>query len=59
MSALCGLGIDNIVIDITAEEVPILDGSSSSLCVLAAKCWRADAKGTQKIHRVLQPGRGA
>jgi len=27
MSALCGLGIDNLYIDITAEEVPILDGS--------------------------------
>ncbi len=34
MSALCGLGIDNLYVDITAEEVPILDGSSSSFMFL-------------------------
>src|SRR6218665_2648580 len=27
MSACAGLGIDNLHVDITAEEVPILDGS--------------------------------
>ena len=26
MSACAGLGVDNMVVDITAEEVPILDG---------------------------------
>ena len=30
MSACAGLGIDNLYVDITAEEVPILDGSASS-----------------------------
>ena len=34
MSACAGLGIDNLVIDITAEEVPILDGSASSFVFL-------------------------
>jgi UDP-3-O-[3-hydroxymyristoyl] N-acetylglucosamine deacetylase len=34
MSALRGLGMDNLYIDITAEEVPILDGSSSSVFLL-------------------------
>ena len=29
MSACAGLGPDNLYIDITAEEVPILDGSAS------------------------------
>ena len=29
MSACAGLGIDNLVVDITAEEVPILDGSAA------------------------------
>ncbi|MCB2032207.1 MAG: UDP-3-O-acyl-N-acetylglucosamine deacetylase, partial [Ottowia sp.] len=28
MSACAGLGLDNLYIDITAEEVPILDGSA-------------------------------
>ena len=34
MSACAGLGIDNLYIDITAEEVPILDGSASSFVFL-------------------------
>ena len=34
MSACSGLGIDNLYIDITAEEVPILDGSASSFVYL-------------------------
>jgi UDP-3-O-[3-hydroxymyristoyl] N-acetylglucosamine deacetylase len=34
MSACCGLGIDNLCIDITADEVPILDGSSASFVFL-------------------------
>ena len=34
MSACAGLGIDNLYVDITAEEVPILDGSSASFVFL-------------------------
>lgn len=34
MSACAGLGIDNLYVDITAEEVPILDGSSSAFVYL-------------------------
>ena len=34
MSACCGLGIDNLVVDITAEEVPILDGSAAAFVFL-------------------------
>src|ERR1700742_2169567 len=34
MSACAGLGIDNLVVDITAAEVPILDGSSASFVYL-------------------------
>ena len=34
MSACAGLGIDNLYIDITADEVPILDGSASSFVFL-------------------------
>src|SRR5688572_22522464 len=30
MSACAGLGIDNMYVDLTAEEVPIMDGSASS-----------------------------
>lgn len=34
MSACSGLGLDNLYVDITAEEVPILDGSSASFVFL-------------------------
>ena len=34
MSACSGLGLDNLYIDITAEEVPILDGSAASFVFL-------------------------
>ena len=30
MAALCGLGIDNLLIDINSEELPIMDGSSKN-----------------------------
>ncbi|WP_127470255.1 UDP-3-O-acyl-N-acetylglucosamine deacetylase [Thiomicrorhabdus aquaedulcis] len=34
MSALAGIGIDNVYIDITSDEVPIMDGSSSHFIFL-------------------------
>ena len=34
MSACCGLGLDNVHVDITADEVPILDGSAASFVFL-------------------------
>ncbi len=34
LSACAGLGLDNLYIDITAEEVPILDGSAASFVFL-------------------------
>jgi UDP-3-O-[3-hydroxymyristoyl] N-acetylglucosamine deacetylase len=55
MSALCGLGIDNIVIDITAEEVPILDGSSSSFVFLLQSAGIELQKVAKKFIRVIKP----
>jgi UDP-3-O-[3-hydroxymyristoyl] N-acetylglucosamine deacetylase len=51
MSALRGLGIDNLYIDITAEEVPILDGSSSSFVFLLQS-----AGIEPRMHPALHPG---
>ena len=34
MSDCAGLGLDNLIVDITAEEVPILDGSAASFVFL-------------------------
>ena len=30
MAALCGLGIDNLLIDLNSEELPIMDGSAKN-----------------------------
>ncbi len=55
MSACAGLGLDNLYVDITAEEVPILDGSVGRLRVPAAKRRHRAAKSAKKFLRVLKP----
>lgn len=55
MSACAGLGLDNLYIDITAEEVPILDGSASSFVYLLQSAGIELQKVPKKFLRVLQP----
>jgi UDP-3-O-[3-hydroxymyristoyl] N-acetylglucosamine deacetylase len=54
MSACAGLGIDNLVIDITAEEVPILDGSASSFVFLLQSAGIELQKVPKQFIRVLK-----
>jgi len=54
MSACAGLGIDNLIIDITAEEVPILDGSASSFVFLLQSAGIELQKVAKQFIRVLQ-----
>ena len=55
MSACAGLSIDNLVVDINGEEVPILDGSSSSFVFLIQRAGIEKQKVLKKFIRVLQP----
>ncbi len=55
MSACAGLGIDNLYIDITAEEVPILDGSASSFVFLLQSAGIALQGAPRRFLRVVQP----
>jgi UDP-3-O-[3-hydroxymyristoyl] N-acetylglucosamine deacetylase len=55
MSACAGLGIDNLLVDINGEEVPILDGSSSSFVFLLQSAGIEKQKALKKFIRVLQP----
>lgn len=55
MSACAGLGIDNLLVDINGEEVPILDGSSSSFVFLIQSAGIEKQKILKKFIRVLQP----
>jgi UDP-3-O-[3-hydroxymyristoyl] N-acetylglucosamine deacetylase len=55
MSACCGLGIDNLIIDITAEEVPILDGSAASFVYLLQSAGIEVQRAPRRFLRVTRP----
>ena len=55
MSACAGLGIDNLVIDITADEVPILDGSASSFVFLLQSAGIELQKAPRRFIKILKP----
>ena len=54
MSACAGLGIDNLYVDITAEEVPILDGSASSFVFLLQSAGIVEQNAAKRFLRVLK-----
>ncbi len=55
MSACAGLGLDNLYIDITAEEVPILDGSAASFVFLLQSAGIEQQAAPRRFIRVLKP----
>ncbi|HEX7687780.1 MAG TPA: UDP-3-O-acyl-N-acetylglucosamine deacetylase [Burkholderiaceae bacterium] len=55
MSACAGLGIDNLVVDITADEVPILDGSSASFVFLLQSAGIKLQDAPKRFVRVRKP----
>ena len=54
MSACAGLGLDNLHVDVTAEEIPILDGSASSFVFLLQSAGIELQKASKRFCRVLQ-----
>jgi UDP-3-O-[3-hydroxymyristoyl] N-acetylglucosamine deacetylase len=55
MSACAGLGLDNLYVDITAEEVPILDGSAASFVYLLQSAGIVQQPAPKRFVRVLRP----
>jgi len=55
MSALAGLGIDNLYVDVTAGEIPILDGSAGSFVFLVQSAGIVEQAAAKKFIRVLEP----
>ena len=55
MSACAGLGIDNLRIDITADEVPILDGSASSFVFLLQSAGIALQQAPRRFIKLIAP----
>lgn len=54
MSACAGLGLDNLLIEITAEEVPILDGSAASFVFLLQGAGIALQDAPKRFIRVTR-----
>ncbi len=55
MSACAGLGVDNLYVDITAEEVPILDGSAASFVFLLQSAGIVLQNAPRRFIRMLKP----
>lgn len=64
MSACAGLGIDNLYVDVTAEEIPIMDGSAATFVFLLQQAGLEEQNAPKKFIRVKKPvevrdGKGA
>ena len=55
MSALAGLGIDNLHVDLSAEEVPIMDGSAATFVYLLRSAGLQEQALPKQFIRVLKP----
>ena len=55
MSALAGLGVDNLHVDLDAEEVPIMDGSAATFVYLLRSAGLLEQAAPKRFLRVLKP----
>lgn len=54
LSALAGLGIDNIYIELSASEVPIMDGSAGPFVFLLQSAGIVEQEAAKKFIRIKQ-----
>ena len=52
MSALSGLGIDNVYVDLDADELPIMDGSASPFALLLQQAGIEEQAAPKKFFKV-------
>ena len=55
MSACAGLGIDNLYVDVTAEEIPIMDGSAASFVFLIQSAGIEEQNAPKQFIKVTKP----
>lgn len=55
MSALAGLGIDNAYIELSAAEVPIMDGSAGPFVFLLESAGIVEQHAAKRFIRILKP----
>jgi UDP-3-O-[3-hydroxymyristoyl] N-acetylglucosamine deacetylase len=54
MSAMAGLGIDNAYVDITASEIPIMDGSAGPFIFLIQSAGIEEQTASKRFIRIKQ-----
>jgi UDP-3-O-[3-hydroxymyristoyl] N-acetylglucosamine deacetylase len=52
MSALAGLGVDNILVEVTASEIPIMDGSSGPFIFLLQQAGIVEQDAAKKFIKI-------
>ncbi len=52
MSALAGLGVDNIIVEVSASEIPIMDGSSGPFIYLLQSAGVIEQSAAKKFVRI-------
>jgi UDP-3-O-[3-hydroxymyristoyl] N-acetylglucosamine deacetylase len=57
MSAFAGLGIDNVYVELTSPEVPIMDGSAAPFVFLVQSAGVVEQSAPKKFIRVIKPVR--
>ena len=55
LSAMAGLGIDNAYVDVSASEVPIMDGSSGPFVFLLQSAGIVEQKAPKRFIRIKKP----
>lgn len=55
MSAMSGLGIDNAYVEVSAPEVPIMDGSAGPFVFLIQSAGIEEQEAPKKFIRILKP----
>ena len=54
MSAMAGLGLDNALVEVTAAEIPILDGSAAPFVYLLQSAGIVEQKAAKKFVRLIK-----
>ena len=55
LSAVAGLGIDNLYVDVSAPEVPIMDGSAGPFVFLIQSAGIVEQSAPKRFIRILRP----
>ena len=55
MSAIAGLGIDNLIIEVSASEVPIMDGSAGPFIYLLMQGGLQELDAPKKFIKIIKP----